>query len=292
MHQLVLEDRMDKTGVQAAFVAAGLSRLLKDIDLVARASIRLYTTPVNESTLSVGTSKLGGVPDLPPGVDWPERKGLPQSFIAQIHLNDARPYDVNKMLPQDGMLWFFYDAQQQTFGADPTDLGGWRVIFMNDNLTKLQLHPAPANLPASSQFRACSINFASEITLSQQPQLEIPNFDWTGAEQKKYEELLSTFPTPADHAAVHHRLLGYPDTIQDDMRLQCQLASHSITDANDPRVAEVSKGAMDWQLLLQVDSDENAGMRWGNAGMLYYWITSADLQARRFDTTWLVLQSE
>jgi len=283
---------MDKTGVQAAFVAAGLSRLLKDIDLVTRPSIRLYTTPVNESTLSVGTSKLGGVPDLPPGVNWPERKDLPQSFIAQIHLNDVRPYDTNKMLPQDGMLWFFYDAQQQTFGADPADLGGWRVIFMNDNLTGLQRHPAPAKLPASSQFRACSINFASEITLSQQPQLEIPNFDWTDAEQKKYEELLSTFPTPADRAAVHHRRLGYPDTIQDDMRLQCQLASHGITDANDPRVAEVSKGAMGWQLLLQVDSDEHAGMRWGNAGMLYYWITSADLQAHRFDTTWLVLQSE
>jgi len=26
--------------------------------------------------------------------------------------------------------------------------------------------------------------------------------------------------------------------------------------------------------------------------MLYYWITSADLQARRFDSSWLVLQSE
>jgi len=283
---------MDKTGVRAAFVASGLSRLLKDIDLVSRASIRLQTNPVNESTLSIGVSKLGGMPDLPPEVSWPERNGLPQSFIAQIHLNEVRPYDTNKLLPQDGMLWFFYDAQQRTFGEAPTDLGGWRVIFMNDNLTRLQRHPAPAKLPTSSQFQACSINFASEVTLSQQPQLEIPNFDWTDAEQKKYEELLSTFPTPADRAAIHHRLLGYPDTIQDDMRLECQLVSHGVTDEGDPRLAEVSKGAMDWQLLLQIDSDEHAGMRWGNAGMLYYWITSAALQARRFDTTWLVLQSE
>ena len=114
---------MDKTGVQAAFVAAGLSRLLKDIDLVTRASIRLYTTPVTESTLSVGTSKLGGVPDLPPEVSWPERKDLPQSFIAQIHLNDVRPYDANKALPQDGMLWFFYDAQQECVVVGPGGAG-------------------------------------------------------------------------------------------------------------------------------------------------------------------------
>src|SRR5229473_2952290 len=106
---------MDKTGVRAAFVAAGLSRLLKDIDLVSRASIRLQTNPVNESTLSIGVSKLGGMPDLPPEVSWPERNGLPQSFIAQIHLNEVRPYDTNKLLPQDGMLWFFYDAHLQNF---------------------------------------------------------------------------------------------------------------------------------------------------------------------------------
>jgi uncharacterized protein YwqG len=286
-----VEESVDKTGVQAAFIEAGLSRLVKDIDLVSRPSIRLFTTPVAESSLRIGTSKLGGVPDLPPGLTWPQWKDLPQSFIAQIHLDDIRPYDTNRLLPQSGMFWFFYDAQQQTFGADSTDLGGWRVLFSND-LTALQRVSAPAKLPASSQFQACSLNFASEITLSQQPQLELSNFDWTDAEQKAYETLLSTFPNPADHAAVHHRLLGNPDTIQDDMRLECQLASHGITDINDPRAAGVSKGAMDWQLLLQIDSDERAGMRWGNTGMLYYWIRSADLQMHRFDTTWLVLQSE
>src|SRR6266699_4593953 len=247
---------MDKTGIQAAFAASGLSRLLKDIDLVSRASIRLQTNPVNESTLSIGASKLGGMPDLPPEVSWPERKGLPQSFIAQIHLNEVRPYDTNKLLPQDGMLWFFYDAQQQTFGADPADLGGWRVIFMDGNSRGLQRTPAPAQLPAASQFKACNITFASEITLSQQPKLEIPNLDWTDAEQKQYETLLSTFPNAADHAMVHHRLLGHPDTIQDDMRLECQLASHGVKDISDPRATELSKGAMDWQLLLQIDSDE------------------------------------
>ena len=76
------------------------------------------------------------------------------------------------------------------------------------------------------------------------------------------------------------------------MRLQCQLVSHGITDETDPHAAELAKGAMDWLLLLQIDSDEHAGMRWGNAGMLYYWIKRDDLKAQHFDDTWLVLQSE
>ncbi len=283
---------MDKIGVQNALTSAGLSRLSKDLDEVSMASIRLYTTAVDEFLLAVGASKIGGVPDLPPGVSWPQWKGLPQSFIAQIRMDDVRPYDTNGVLPKSGMLWFFYDAQQQTFGADPADKGGWQVIFKDGDLKGLQRTQAPAQLPAASQFKACTITFASEMTLSQQPKLEIPNLDWTDAEQKQYENLLSTFPDAADRAMAHHRLLGHPDTIQDDMRLECQLASHGVTDVNNPQAAELSKDAMDWQLLLQVDSDEQVGMEWGNTGMLYYWIKKADLQACRFDRTWLVLQSE
>ncbi len=283
---------MDKARVQAAFAAAGLERLTKDIDLLSRSSIRLYASPVDESALQVGESKLGGVPDLPAGVSWPEWKGLPQSFIAQIRLDEARPYDVNHLLPPRGMLWFFYDAQQETFGDDPADRGGWRIFFKDGDPGQLQRTAAPAKLPATSRFHPCSVRFASEITLTQQPLLEIPGLEWTEAEQKQYDGLLSTFPDAADHAAIHHRLLGYPDTLQDDMRLQCQLLSHGVTDESDPRAAALSKSAMDWLLLLQIDSDEHAGMNWGNSGMLYYWIERTNLQQQRFDDTWLVLQSE
>jgi uncharacterized protein YwqG len=33
-------------------------------------------------------------------------------------------------------------------------------------------------------------------------------------------------------------------------------------------------------------------MQWANAGMLYVWIRRDDLAKRRFDATWVVLQSE
>src|ERR1700686_3950837 len=107
---------MDKAGVEAAFQAAGLSRLIRDIDYVAKAAIQLKTTPVTESTLAVGASKIGGLPDLPPDLSWPDWKGVPQSFVAQLRLQDAQPYDTNHILPPRGMLWFFYDAQQETYG--------------------------------------------------------------------------------------------------------------------------------------------------------------------------------
>jgi uncharacterized protein YwqG len=283
---------MDKAGVQDAFVKAGLSRVIKDLDLLAQPSIRLFTSPAKEGSLAKGASKLGGMPDLPPGFEWPQWKKLPQSFIAQIRLEDAQPYDVDKVLPPKGMLWFFYDATQETYGDDPNDKGAWLVLFKEDNLDALQPASAPATLPAKSRFKPCSIRFAQEITLPQQPDLLLPNFDWTDEEQQKYEDLLSTFPDPADHKKLHNRMLGNSDTLQDDMHLQSQLYSNGITDMDDPRVEELSKGANDWLLLLQVDSDHQAGMRWASTGMLYYWIKKEDLQAHNFGQTWLVLQSE
>lgn len=282
---------MDKAGIETLFEKTGLAHLKKDIKHLARPSIRLTATQVDEATLQPGVSKLGGLPDLPEGVTWPEKQGQPQSFIAQIRLTEVQPYDKDKILPETGMLWFFYDAAQETFGEDPADRDGWSVIFADN--TALKRASAPAKLPAKSLFHACALSFAGEYTLSTQPQLEIPDFDWSEEEQTTYEQLLSTFPDTADHAAIHNRLLGNPDTIQDDMRQQCQLTAHGVTDINDPRAADLLPEAMQWQLLLQIDTNEQAaGMRWANSGMLYYWITRADLHARHFNATWLVLQSE
>src|SRR5438876_3632640 len=135
---------MDKAGIETVFEKAGLARLKKDIGHLARPSIRLTAMQVDEATLQPGASKLGGLPDLPEGVAWPEKQGQPQSFIAQIRLADVQPYDRDKVLPETGMLWFFYDAAQEIFGEDPADRDGWSVIFA-DNAT-LKGASVPAKL--------------------------------------------------------------------------------------------------------------------------------------------------
>lgn len=282
---------MNRDEALATLAVAGLSRVTDDLPNLMCDAIRLTTSPADEGTLPLGATKLGGQPDMPAGTVWPLLKGLPMSFIAQVRLEDAHPYDTARALPPSGLLSFFYDAQQQTFGADPQDRGGWQV-FYSVNTANLQRMPLPPNLPTSARFIACAVAFSSEVTLAQDPKLELPNLSWRPDELKAYENALATFPTQEDHAAIHNRLLGHPDTLQDDMRQQCQLASNGINDPSDPRAAELMKGAMNWRLLLQVDSDEHAGMRWGDAGMLYYWIEQDALQAHRFDNTWVMLQSD
>jgi uncharacterized protein YwqG len=98
-----------------------------------------------------------------------------------------------------------------------------------------------------------------------------------------------------DANAACHQLLGHPSPIQGDMQLECQLVTHGIhlgraEGFQDPRRAALEPGATSWQLLLQLDSEEGAGMMWGDVGCLYYWIRDEDLERLQFDQVWTVLQ--
>jgi len=279
---------MDKAALLQA-LPASLARIRKDIERLAQDAVRLTSHAVDEARLPAGASKLGGTPDLPPGAAWPYWKNLPMSFVAQVRLSDVRPFDTAHRLPAAGLLLFFYDSQQQTYGADPEDGGGWNVRFIVER--QLQRTAPPADLPVAGRFSPCALTFAREVTLPQRPEAILPQLDWTSEEQRLYDKFLATLPGPADRFAPHHQLLGHPDTLQDDMHLQCALATHGIRSLDDPRAAELAKTAPDWQLLLQVDSDEHAGMRWGSSGMLYYWIEQAALRRADAGNVWLVLQS-
>ena len=92
-----------------------------------------------------------------------------------------------------------------------------------------------------------------------------------------------------------HRMLGYADLVQGDMRVEAQLVSHGLycgdeTGYNDPRAADLAEDADQWELLLQIDTDDNVGMQWGDCGRIYYLIRRDDLVARHFDDVWLALQ--
>ena len=282
---------MNAADLTAALSGAGLGRIAGALAGLAQPAIRLTAQPGQVATMPTGASKLGGLPDLPVGVAWPYWKGAPLALLAQINLKDTQPFDAAHALPAEGLLSFFYDARQQTYGDNPADRGSWQVLYIADDASRLQSVPMPPGMPAAGHFTQCAVSFSTELTLPQQPELDLPSFGWQADERTRYEQFLAAFPTPQEHGSLHHRLLGYPDTLQDDMRAECQVAASGVA-GDDPRAAELAKGANNWRLLLQLDSDAQAGMRWADAGMVYFWIERDALAAKRFDNVWMVLQSD
>ncbi|HEY3345864.1 MAG TPA: YwqG family protein [Anaerolineaceae bacterium] len=272
--------------------SANLNRIAPDVNRLAVPSIRIVDVPGKTDGDLRGRSHLGGRPDLPSGAQWPTWKGAPMAFVAQLRLEEVAPFDTDHRLPNAGMLSFFYDSSQETYGADPDDRGGWQVVYNTGDLAAWQPLAFPAGLGEENHFQPVGVSFAKELTLPSAPLQVDPRLTWSDDEIKRYENWLVDRFSPAERGEPHNRVFGEPDQIQDDMRSECALAANGFRSPTDPGAAEAVQAKMDWTLLLQVDSDANAKMRWGSAGMIYFWITQAALKDKHFDQTWLVMQSD
>jgi uncharacterized protein YwqG len=225
----------------------------------------------------------------------------PLSFVAQLNLaqiHGTSPLDPD--IPDTGRLLFFYDAQQQPWGFSPGDAAGWKLLY--DTTTPAALmRTMPPSGPGQAQtvvdFRALRCRGQAALSPVPEDEVTLPVLDQSDPDQAAlagwYEELNVTLLDRTDWRACQAG--GHPDQIQGGMQLQCQLASNGIDRGGDhpgdpASISRLAKGAEDWLLLMQIDSDARNVMLWGDAGMLYVWIHRSDLRARRFDRAWVVLQ--
>lgn len=86
-----------------------LKRVAPQLKGLKRMSIRI--TAARPRKITPGMSLFGGVSHLPPDVEWPIGRIADQDivlpFVAQLNLAGLHPYDIEGLLPESGMLYFF-----------------------------------------------------------------------------------------------------------------------------------------------------------------------------------------
>jgi uncharacterized protein YwqG len=280
---------MLETPENKAFVQAGLGQWYNQIAPLTRSSVRIISQPAHDNEIALGQSKFGGEPDLPDGYVWQYYKNRPLAFLAQFHLAEVSPYDQSGLLPKVGLLSFFYDPNQEPWGFDPQDKGGWQVLYLPEN-SKVQRTGAPQCQDCLFKpiARPCKLEFKTEQNLPSWEAPQILELGLSENERSRYYEL--------SNSGVIHRLLGHPATIQGEaMDVQAQLVSNGIyldekVDYQAPEIRALTAEAGEWLLLFQLDSDPNTDFYWGMSGRLYFWIRKADLQACDFSRVWLIGQ--
>ena len=119
--------------------------------------------------LPAGSSKLLGNPDVWNGFEWPyveengERYDL--TFLCQINCAEVFPFDKEGLLPETGMLYFFYDLDTM---PEATDGRSARVLWYDGDiltLNKMMLTDENGN---SLTFCEQKIDFEEE-TEKEQP---------------------------------------------------------------------------------------------------------------------------
>jgi uncharacterized protein YwqG len=194
-------------------------------------------------------------------------------------------------LPTGGILYFFYDSEQSTWGFDPKDKGSWAVLYAEDRSDVTSGITYPKDVPDYARYRSVPVAPQAGASIPD-PSRILP--DLSLADEQEYQ-VMDVYGQFSERHGPHHQLLGHPAPIQDDMDIECQLVSHGVycgdlTSWDDPRVKALESGASEWRLLFQVDSDESVRMMWGDCGRLYFWIRADDLRRRDFSGVWMILQ--
>lgn len=266
-----------------------------------RNTIRITPRRTSMDNIPIGGSRFAGVPDVPKGFIWPKYHGKPLTHLAQIRLSDVAPFDIEKKLPKTGWLYFFFEETDPKWGFDPKDRGAFRVLYYNVPPARLVRAKLPGQLSGGEAgYKPCLLEFkgGKELPYAGDERFDALGIDANEAKEiKAYEEILSKKLGYNPQDSGYHHLLGYPQAIQNDMRLECQLVTNGLycgdsSGYNDPRADRLLGGAKDWNLLLQIDTDEERGpgWMWGDVGRLYFWIRDQDLASRKFDAAWMVLQ--
>jgi uncharacterized protein YwqG len=254
-------------------------------------------------------SHLGGSPELPPGFEWPPRGNRPLAFLGRLDLAEVANSYRFDWLPPSGDLLFFYDAEEQPWGAHPDDADGWRVIYLPS--TEINLVRTLYPLDRGGRLRriyhtmtglrpAVTLAFP-RVFLHFRQIATAPNWE-DHAYPLSLDDPVTTVYNDTLRAAAYgtspqHQLGGVPNPIQNpNLAEECLLVSHGVdlthfSGWRDPRVKFLRDQASEWRLLLQLDTDSAPRFSWGEAGMLYFYVREHAARTGDFSGVWAILQS-
>lgn len=226
-----------------------------------------------ENNLLLWQSKFGGLPYFPKGLQYPiDSKGQAMFLLAQINFGETPKLD---SFPETGILEFYISGGSDVYGAcfeSPAKQDDFKILYFPE-VTEDQGHlvaefdflPEPNLLPIEKQSSLTfNLKHAPLPVVDYQFEPRILNlnpkskYELYKDYQKVYEEYEKLFHSEG------HKIGGYPYFTQ-----------------NDPREFETYKGEEYW-LLFQMDTDDEAGIMWGDSGIANFFISEQDLENRNF----------
>ena len=254
-----------------------------------------------------GGTRFGGRPDVPRGFEWPAYDGegmhgktakRPLSFVAQFDCAEFAKYDAEHLLPERGVLSFFYEMDSMRWGYDPKDKGCARVYWFEDSAA-LEEAEFPDDLEEDYRFPTLAVKMRAEPSFpGWEDFTEIyPEEADSGDEGDEFFTVRAELGD--DDPDERSKLLGWADAIQGSMPAECELVTRGYymggeySDIPQEALEDALKIAQDkWLPLFQLDTVEDGDFEliFGDCGRIYFYITRDDLAARRFENAWLILQ--
>ncbi|MCL1913677.1 MAG: YwqG family protein [Eubacteriaceae bacterium] len=274
------------------------------IKKLVRNSIQMSIDSSESGHIGKGASKYGGKPDVPENFEWPyykfvdgkgTEKEVPLSFLLQVDCGQIAQFDTDKLLPESGILCFFYDLQSMTWGYDPIDKGSARVYYF-DLSQAVKGFEFPNDLDPEYRLPEMPIGFCAKPDLPYFEEFHMSQVFEYEFDSEEYDEAREAFGCEFG-SKDRHKLLGYADPIQGPMLLECELSTNGIYTGSPANLSEEQEELFqgkckEWKLLMQLDTVTKGDfeLMFGDVGHIYFYIRENDLASRNFENCWLVLQ--
>ena len=257
--------------VGAAASAAGFGHIADRVAASARPTVLVLRKLLRRAPVTLGSSRLGGNPDLPPGTRWPRCGRRTQTFLGQFRLSDLPP-EATELTARGGLLLVFTEVRFESRADTRSGLWGGRcttVIHAPEGSVLTRRRPPRGAIVM--HLRPAQLRYATR------PDVPDVGIDFQSLAAPLSDILL--VDSEVDHwwdlrdslhrrkGLLSHRLLGYVDTPNGGG--SCWRRTQRPVDG--------------WRHLITIGLDFGVGFEVADGGRLQVEVSPADLAAGRFD---------
>jgi uncharacterized protein YwqG len=274
----------------------GLEKYQQDILATVKPAIAI--TLAQEGQGTIGQSRIGGYPDLPASLAWPVNATLnrPLYFILQLNLAELPSFPENS-LPKTGMLYLFLDenenyAQQLVMYLADEPLQPKQLpedtVFITDWYEDLVVYTLEFSLFTDLPRWATNDHSA----LAERMSIDIDGED-------ALNELINDLPVCShsyESTGYVGKLLGHASGIGHDPREDAfvvrEVNPKWLYKYNELRNNNVDLSkARFWQNLLELHTEDNVNLMFGDAGYMQILIHENDLSKKDVSRVYVNLES-
>lgn len=250
-------------------------------------AIGISTKKMESDALKIGSSKIGGKPDLPKDVSWPRIHDSDLVFCAQYNISELKKFDIENLLPEKGMLYVFIGiyGEWNEFSTEQKDC----KIFYIENLENLERKEYPTTLKTEGKVEPAEIQYFESLSIPDDENYKLIYFD------EKYEDFYFHFYQDIEEyiaAEINnnvdnmHQILGEDKSIQSSVvyefsREELNVSYNEYTE----KWNEILENSKTFSNLIQLDcADSNTNLdKFGGSGVFYIGLKTKELEKKNFN---------
>lgn len=250
-------------------------------------AIGILTKKMESDNLKIGSSKIGGKPDLPKNISWPRLNDSDLVFCAQYNISELKKFDVENLLPEKGMLYIFIgiNGEYNEFSIEQKNC----KIFFIENLEELERKEYPTTLKTEVKVEPAEIQYFESLTIPDDENYKLIYFD------EKYEDFYFHFYQDTEeyiaeelneNADNMHQILGEDKSIQSSVVYEFSRKELNVSyDEYTEKWNEILENSKTFSNLIQLDCmDSNTNLdKFGGSGVFYIGLKTKELEKKNFN---------